>query len=92
MLASLAAHLITSSIVEVANSELDEGQKDALSFQRVAKIFVLLASDFANYFITPSKKYLVLLLDKLKRFSKELYDPNYRRRKTSWGEVKELLK
>ena len=91
ILASLAAHLITASVVEVARHELSEEKMDAISFQRVAKVLVLLASDFVNFLTTSSKRYLTILLDKLKRFAKELYDPNYKRRKTSLGAMKELL-
>ncbi len=91
LLASLAAHLTSSVVLRIGRTKLNKEQNDSTSFQRVAKVTVLLASDFIKYLLSSSQKYLNILIEKIKIFSHEIYDTNYRRRKTSMNMAKKVL-
>jgi len=91
LLASIAAHLATSSILEVGKDSLSDDQVLSLSFQRASKVSVVLAVHFINYLIKSSKKYFVELKSKIELFSNELYDPNYRKRNTSLNIFNDIL-
>jgi IS4 transposase len=91
LLASIAAHLSTYTILSNSLPYLDQQQKQAISFQRIAKIAVLLSREFILFLLTSSKKELDALLEKIVLFSDEIFDPNYKRRKTSIGVMCELL-
>ena len=82
LLASLIAHLASYSIFDVAIEGLDEEEILAISVQRIGKIAVLLASDFIYFLIYRSKKARAQLVKKILLFASELFDPNYRHRKT----------
>ena len=91
ILASLVAHLSTSIILEHATSELDDEQVHSISFQRIAKVATLLANDFVKYLLRESKACFRKLMSKMNLLVHELYDPNFRKRKTSLNHVRELL-
>jgi len=92
LLASLAAHLTTtSSIVSIGMNQLDDEELLALSFQRIAQVGSVLASHFVSYLINSSKKFMVNLVDRIKLFSNELFDPNYNKRETSLKTVDKLI-
>jgi len=91
LLASIAAHLATYTILSNSLPYLDQQQKQAISFQRIAKIAVLLSREFILFLLKSSKKELDALLEKIVLFSDEIFDPNYKRRKTSIGVMCELL-
>ena len=50
LLASLAGHLASSSILHIGQAQLKPEKKLAISFQRIAKIAALLAEDFVRFF------------------------------------------
>jgi IS4 transposase len=91
LLASIASHLSTYTIFTNSLPYLDQQQKQAISFQRIAKIAVLLSREFILFLLKSSKKELDTLLEKIALFSDEIFDPNYKRRKTSIGIMCELL-
>jgi IS4 transposase len=89
--ASIISYLSTHTLLSNSIIYLNEQQQQAISFQRVCKIAVTLAQDFKLFLLNSSKKYLHSLLEKIKLFSDEIFDPNYRSRKTSRGRIYEML-
>ncbi len=91
LLASLAAHLSTHTILNRSMTDLDEIQQQAMSFQRIAKVAVELSGDFVLFLLHASKYYLHRLIRKIGLFSNELFDPNYQHRETSLMRIHRLL-
>ena len=91
LLASIAAHLISTTVLSLGSKHINEEQKLAISFQRIAKVSVILAKNFLLFFTNPSKKYLEILIRKIILFSNEIFDPNYQKRKTSLARLKLAL-
>lgn len=91
LLASIAAHLASHTILTVAIPELTKMQQLAISYQRIAKVAVLLARDFVNFLVDASKKNARKLLEKIKLFSSDLFDPNYQHRESSLARINRLL-
>lgn len=91
LLASLAAHLSSYTILDIAREQLEDDQQLATSFQRVAKVAVVLAGDFVKFLLHCSREHLDSLLDKIKLFANEIFDPNYKKRETSLMRVNRLL-
>lgn len=91
LLASIAAHLASHTILTIAIPELNKRQPLAISYQRIAKVATLLARDFVNFLLDASKKQAQKRLDKIKLFSDEIFDPNYRHRDSSLARISRLL-
>jgi len=91
LLAALAAHLSTYTILHIGILNLDDDKQWAFSFQRVAKVAVLLARDFILFILNAARQYFDALLNKIKLFANELYDPNYKKRDTSLMFIKRIL-
>ncbi|MGK5093228.1 transposase [Deltaproteobacteria bacterium TL4] len=83
LLASMAAQLISMVILRVGSAKLNKEQQLAFSFQRISKIAVVLANDFVNFFLQSTKRAFDELVEKIRLFAKELFDPNYHHRETS---------
>jgi len=83
LLASIAAHLASQTILNVAIPELTKIEQLAISVQRVAKVAVSIASDFIKFLVTGSSNNAKILLNKILLFADEIFDPNYRHRETS---------
>ncbi len=91
LLASMVAHLSTHTIFRIGMEPLDEEQHLAISFQRVAKVAVVLASDFITFLLHASQENYRSLVNKIKLFANEIYDPNYKKRETSLARIHRLL-
>ena len=91
LLASIAAHLSTHTLFNIGMEELDDEQPLATSFQRVAKVAVVLARDFIMFLLHSSREYFDNLVDKIKLFANEIFDPNYKKRETSLARIHRLL-
>ena len=91
LLASIAAHLASHTILNLAIPQLTKVKQLAISVQRTAKIAVLLADDFINFLVHGGKKYAQILANKIKLFTDEIFDPNYRHRESSLARVNRLL-
>ncbi len=91
LLASIAAHLSTHTLFNLGMEELDEEQQLAISFQRVAKVAVVLARDFIMFLLHSSREYFDNLVNKIKLFANEIFDPNYKKRETSLARIHRLL-
>lgn len=91
LLASIAAHLSAHTIFQIGMEQLDEDQGLAVSFQRVAKVAVVLAQDFIAFLLHSSQENYRNLVNKIKLFANEIYDPNYKKRETSLARIHRLL-
>ncbi len=91
LLASIAAHLSSHTLFNIATDDLNEEQQLASSFQRISQVAVNLASDFISFLLNSSKHYFHNLLEKIKLFSNEIFDPNYKHRETTIMRLNRLL-
>lgn len=91
LLASLAAHLAAQTILGIAVEQLDEAQRRAVSFQRLAHVAVQLGSHFIAFLLHASRRNLRRLLAKIVLFAQELFDPNYHHRETSLARIYRIL-
>ena len=91
LLASLAAHLAAQTILGVAVEQLDEEQRRAVSFQRLAHVAVQLGNHFIAFLLHASPRTLRRLLAKIVLFAKELIDPNYQQRETALARLYRML-
>ena len=91
LLASIAAHLSSYTLFNIGIEQLEEKKQWAISFQRVAKVAVVLARDFILFLLNSSREHVDNLLHKIKLFANEMYDPNYKKRETSFMRINRLL-
>jgi hypothetical protein len=91
LLASIVAHLSTHTLFNISIERLENEQQLATSFQRVAKVAVVLARDFIMFLLHSSREYFDNLVDKIKLFANEIFDPNYKKRETSLARIHRLL-
>jgi len=89
--ASSAAQVSTHSLLTRGMKQVEEDQQGAISFQRIAKIAVVLAVDFIRFLLNSSREHFDNLLHKIKLFANEMFDPNYKKRETSLLRIKRLL-
>ena len=75
LLASLAAPLSSHTLFTIGIEQVEEGQQLAMSFQRVAKVAVVLARDFILFLLNSAQKHFDNLLHKIKLFANEMFDP-----------------
>jgi len=90
LLSSIASYLSTYTILDNSFFHIAEKKKYSISFQRICKIAVVLGRDFIRFLLLPLKEYLDEILEKIKLFSDEITDPNYKNRKTSIGIMNEF--
>lgn len=91
LLASIAAHLSSCTLFNIGIEQLEEKKQWVISFQRVAKVAVVLARDFILFLLNSSREHIDNLLHKIKLFANEMYDPNYKKRETSLMRINRLL-
>ena len=87
LLASIAAHLSTHTIIRIGTGVLTQERKWAITFQRVAKVAVVLGRDFLVFLLHSSQENFNNLANKIKLFANEIFDPNYKKRETSLGRL-----
>lgn len=92
LLSSTAAHIAASGVLELEIESLTKEKKEAFSYQRLLIILKILGNDFIKFILSRSKKPLEELMKKIKLFSRELFDPNYKKRKTSLGKLLQELR
>lgn len=91
LLASIAAHLSSQAVKDIASNALSPEQGLAISFQRIAYVFSALKTDFINCILNPIQQNIESLIQRIYFMKDELYDPNYRERETSKARVHRLL-
>lgn len=65
LLASIAAHLASQTILDIVIPELNKIERLSVSVQRTAKVAVCIANDFINFLIDGTEKYAKILRDKI---------------------------
>ena len=88
---SLVAQLISQTILRSAMSKLSEEKKFAVSYQRISNVFVNISRHIVTFLLNNCKNNLDLLVIKIELFTNELFDPNYRNRKSSVARIQEVL-
>ncbi len=91
LLASIAAYLSSQALLRTSLDRLTEEQKFAVTYQRIAKVSVNISCQVANYLLTGIQESYDRAMEKVLLFSRELFDPNYRHRKTSLMNLQEAL-
>lgn len=91
LLASLAAHLSSQTIHEIALEALTPDQYLAISFRRIAKVFVTLRDKFQDCILNTTEESIDTLVQSILHLKNELYDPNYRTRRTSKSKIYDIL-
>jgi len=88
MIASIVFGTLALSLLE---TEPDEVQV-AGSIQRVALVFDYIDFELFSFLYSGSKRDLKKLLEQIELFKSDLYDPNFRNRKSSLADVSKILK
>ncbi len=88
---SLIAQLVSQTVLRSSASKLAEEKKFAISYQRISKIFVNISHHVIMFIINNCKNNLDILIGSIELFINELFDPNYRNRKSSIARVKDEL-
>lgn len=83
LLSSILAYLVSLATLSVAKEKLNKKQQEAITAQRIGRVMVHLSADFARYILERSRKAYSNLKEKIYLFAKELFDPNFHKRKTS---------
>jgi hypothetical protein len=91
LLSSIVAHLASHTILDIVIPQLTKVKQLAISVQRTAKIVVLLGADFFKFLVIGSKKYALILIDKIMLFANDLFDPNFRHRESSLARIMRLI-
>ena len=91
ILASIAAHLSTGTIYEIASKALSQEKCLAITVQRLAFVLVILKDKFINCILNPIVENSETLFNSILHLKDELYDPNYRKRETSKARIFRLL-
>lgn len=91
LLASIAAHLASQTILDIVIPQLTQIERLAVSVQRTAKVVVCIATDFINFLIAGTEKYAKILRDKIMLFANEIFDPNCRHRESSLARINRLM-
>jgi len=88
---SLVAQLISQTVLRSAMSKLSEEKKFAVSYQRISNVFVNISHHIVTFLLNDCKNNLDLLMKNIELFANELFDPNYRNRKSSAARIQEVL-
>ena len=88
---SLIAQLTSQTILRSCLSKLSEDKKFAISYQRISNVFVHISHYVIAFLFDACKNNLDLLLKNIKLFTNELFDPNYRNRKSSIAQLQDAL-
>ncbi len=88
---SLIAQLTSQTILRSCLSKLSEDKKFAISYQRISNVFVHISHYVIAFLFDDCKNNLDLLLKNIELFANELFDPNYRNRKSSVARIQDAL-
>ncbi len=91
LLATIIAKLASQTILHTAIPYLSQAEQFAFSYQRIAKVALHIHTEFISFLLNENNQYLRILIDKIKLFSNEIFDPNYHHRKTTLAEIHRLL-
>lgn len=91
LLASIAAHLSSQTIHDVALNALSPEESLAITFQRIAFVLVNLKDKFIDCILNPIQENVENLIKSILHMKNELFDPNYKKRETSRTRLYQLL-
>lgn len=83
LFAALIATIITHPIAFILAEEYKASREAAPSFQRAAMVISSCAKLFIAFLLSKKESDMMLLIRELNRQTSELFDPNYRKRKSS---------
>jgi putative transposase len=92
LLATIAAHLSSGTIYEIASNALSEEKCLAITVQRIAFVLVTLKDKFVNCILNPIQENFEILIFSIHHLKNELYDPNYKKRETSRARVYRIVR
>jgi len=90
VLVALIATMIAYPIANILVTDFKSNKTMTLSVQRAAKIIANCSQEFIRFFLSKSNASLHQLKEVLVLQKKELFDPNWRKRKTTLAELIEL--
>ena len=91
LLATIIAKLVSQTILHIAIPFLNIKKRFAISYQRITKIAAQLYAHFINLILKEDDSYLKILINKIQLFVNEVFDPNYKHRKTTLAQIIEAL-
>lgn len=91
LLASLVAQFTSQTILRSSMTQLEHDKKFAVSYQRISKVFCIIAKDFIPFLLSSVEDGLERLMRKIDLFFYELFDPNYRRRRSTIKIIQDTL-
>jgi hypothetical protein len=91
LLGTLITQFISCTILHINLPHLSKKEQLAISYQRISKITVQLKQDFINFLLTSQENFYHILYDKIRLFSDEIFDPNYKKRNTSLSSLDKVL-
>ena len=91
LLATIVSKLASQTILQIALPHLSQAEQWAISYQRIAKVAVQLQTYFIPFLLHNRSRYLTELIDKIKLFSNEIFDPNHQHRKTTLAQINSML-
>jgi len=91
LLGAVVAQLCSQTILRNSLSQLSEEKKFAVSYQRISKVFVNLSQRVISFLLDNCEASLARLIESINIFIGELFDPNYRHRKSSLAQIKDVL-
>ncbi len=90
LLSSIIAYLVSLTIIDVTKDVLTPKEVEAITAQRIAKVFFHMGLDLIKYFLENSKKSSKRLKDKIILYARDLFDPNFKKRPISLQEALSL--
>lgn len=91
LLATIAAHLSSGTIHEIASNALSEEKSLAITVQRIAFVLVILKDKFVNCILNPIQENFEKFILSIHHMKNELYDPNYKKRETAKARIYRIL-
>jgi hypothetical protein len=91
LLGSLIVQFVSQLILRSSISKLCEEKKFAVSYQRISNVFVNISHHVISFLLNNCRKNLDLLIKSIELFTNELFDPNYRKRKSSIAKLRDAL-
>lgn len=88
--AKLIALTISMIIRKIGLLNMQDERRHSMSLQRSAMVLANLAKDFVNYIIDVLDGYRALLRNRINILLDELYDPNYKKRRSSMQSVVDM--
>lgn len=80
LLANIVATLIAFPLAKIVSEELPSDKRTSVSLQRSAKLMISIAGELYSFLIERGRGLGDQLIVRIKNLTRELYDPNYKKR------------